>query len=226
MGRTFLAGLLLVAACGSDGVASTPTGPAPAIGQSETGQATYYDATGAGSCSFDASPGDLDVAAMNHVEYANSAVCGACVHVVGPKGDVTVRVVDLCPECAQGALDLSAQAFAKIADPSAGRVPITWQVVACSVQGPIQYHFKDGSSRWWTAIQIRNHRVPVTKVEVKMAGGTWTDVARVDYNYFVVTGGVGPGAFGVRVTGQTGSVVEDSIPSVTAEATLAGAGQL
>src|ERR1035437_9876318 len=140
MGRTFLAGLLLVAACGSDGVASTPTGPAPAIGQSETGQATYYDATGAGSCSFDASPGDLDVAAMNHVEYANSAVCGACAHVVGPKGDVTVRVVDLCPECAQGALDLSAQAFAKIADPSAGRVPITWQVVACSVQGPIQYH--------------------------------------------------------------------------------------
>jgi expansin (peptidoglycan-binding protein) len=226
MGRIFFVGLVLVAACGSDGGSATPTGPGPALGQTETGGATYYDATGAGSCSFDASPSDLDVAAMNHVQYDNSAVCGECLHVVGPKGDVTVRIVDLCPGCAKGGLDLSAQAFAKIADPSAGNVPITWQVVACGVQGPIQYHFKDGSSQWWTAIQIRNHRVPVTKVEVKKAGGAWTEVARVDYNYFVVTSGVGPGAFGVRVTGQTGSVVEDSIPSVTADATLAGSGQL
>ena len=225
MGRTFLAGLILVAACGSD-AAATPTGPGPALGQPEPGQATYYDATGSGSCSFDPSPGDLDVAAMNHVEYANSAVCGECVHVVGPKGDVTVRIVDLCPGCAKGALDLSQQAFAKIADPSAGRVPITWEVVACSAAGPIQYHFKDGSLQWWTAIQIRNHRVPVTRLEVKKSGGAWTDVARVDYNYFVVSGGVGPGAFGVRVTGLTGGTVEDTLPGVTADATLAGSGQL
>ena len=226
MRRTLLPAVLVLASCGSDGTATTPTGPGPAIGQSEPGEATYYGATGAGNCSFDASPSDLDVAAMNHVEYANSAVCGACLHVVGPKGDVTVRVVDQCPECAKGALDLSKEAFAKIADVSAGRVPITWQVVACGVQGPIQYHFKDGSSQYWTAIQIRNHRVPVTKVEVKKAGGAWVDVARVDYNYFVVSGGVGPGAFGVRVTGQTGSVVEDSIPSVVADSTVAGGGQL
>jgi expansin len=226
MGRTFLAGLILVAACGSDAATTTPTGPGPALGQPEPGQATYYGATGAGNCSFDASPGDLDVAAMNHVEYANSAVCGEGVHVVGPKGDVTVRIVDQCPECAQGALDLSQQAFAKIADVSAGRVPITWEVVACGVTGPIQYHFKDGSSQWWTAIQIRNHRVPVTKVEVKKSGGAWTDVGRVDYNYFVVSGGVGPGAFGVRVTGLTGSTVEDTLPSVSADATVAGSGQL
>lgn len=229
MGRTFvLAGLtaLLVAACGSDATTTTPPGPGPALGQSEPGEATYYAATGAGNCGFDATPGNLDVAAMNHVEYANSAVCGACVHVVGPKGDVTVRIVDQCPECAKGALDLSQSAFAKIANVSAGRVPITWEVVACNVTGPIQYHFKDGSSQYWTAIQIRNHRVPVTKVEVKKSGGAWTDVARVDYNYFVVTGGVGPGAFGLRVTGQTGTVVEDSIPSVTADATLPGSAQL
>src|SRR3972149_2518116 len=48
------------------------------------GIATYYNATGAGACSFDPSPADLMVAAMNAEEYDNSAVCGAYVHVIGP----------------------------------------------------------------------------------------------------------------------------------------------
>lgn len=226
-----------LAACGSSDVATTNADggagadgaqqTSPPLGQPESGRATYYDATGAGNCSFDPSPNDLDVAAMDAPEYANSAPCGECVLVTGSKGTVTVRIVDQCPGCEKGHLDLSKQAFAKIADVSAGNVPITWQVVPCNVQGPIQYHFKDGSSQYWTAIQIRNHRVPIAKVEVStQKTPAWTDVPRVDYNYFVAQNGVGTGSFQVRVTGSTGTSVTDTLPGVTANTTVPGMAQL
>src|SRR5262249_2810433 len=64
----------------------------------EHGIATYYAATGDGACLFGPSPGDLMVAAMDAPEYDYAAVCGEYVHVTGPKGAVTVRIVDLCPE--------------------------------------------------------------------------------------------------------------------------------
>lgn len=75
-------------------------------GSEQKGIATYYDANGSGNCGFD--PGaDLMVAAMNREQYDNSAVCGECVDIVGPKGSVRVRIVDQCPDCDWGHLDLS-----------------------------------------------------------------------------------------------------------------------
>ncbi len=128
------------------------------------GIATYYYATGAGACSFDPSPDDLMVAAMNADEYDTAAYCGAYINVTGRKGSVMVRIVDLCPGCSAGHLDLSQEAFAQIDNLSAGRVPITWQVVSPTIDGPIAYHFKSGSNQWWTAVQVRNHRNPIASL--------------------------------------------------------------
>jgi expansin (peptidoglycan-binding protein) len=212
----------VLAACSSS---SSPSGSTPPLGQSENGRATYYAATGSGACGFDPSPNDLDVAAMDAPEWGGSAVCGECVQVTGPKGEVTVRIVDQCPECEPGHLDLSQEAFGKIADVSAGNVTITWQVVACNVQGPVQYHIKDGSSQWWTAIQVRNSKLPIAKLEYKTGAGAYTNVARVDYNYFVVDQGVGPDPYMVRITSQNGEVLEDSLPAVVANANVPGGAQ-
>src|SRR5947207_9220660 len=79
-----------------------------------SGQATFYDATGAGNCSFDPTPNDLMVGAMNQTDYAGSLLCGAYVEISGPKGVVVVRIVDRCPECPTGNIDLSQEAFARI----------------------------------------------------------------------------------------------------------------
>src|SRR5436190_1219322 len=97
----------LVVGCGrSDDGGSPP--PAECSAPVEAaGEGTYYDADGTGNCSFDASPNDLMVAAMNDADYHTAAWCGACVAVTGPAGTVTVRVVDRCPGCASGDLDLS-----------------------------------------------------------------------------------------------------------------------
>lgn len=201
-------------------------GVAQGANPTHQGIATYYDATGAGACSFDASPDDLMVSAMNADEYDNAALCGAFVRVTGPRGDVTVRIVDLCPECKAGHLDLSQEAFAAIADPIDGRVAITWQIVSPALTGPIAYHFKDGSNQWWTAVQVRNHRNPVARFEYLAEGGAWIEVPRTDYNYFVQSEpGMGPGPYQFRVTDSYGNVLIDSSIPHLENGTVSGAGQ-
>ena len=200
--------------------------PAPASNPIHQGVATYYDATGDGACMLGASPNDLMVSAMNEVEYNHAWYCGAYVHVAGPKGEVTVRITDLCPGCQAGHLDLSQQAFAKIADLPQGRVNITWQLISPPLAGPIAYHFKDGSNQWWTAVQIRNHRNPVVRLEYQEAGGKWINVPRTDYNYFVQTGpGMGVGPYSFRVTDAYGNVLVDSGIPLVVNGTVSGAGQ-
>ena len=131
------------------------------------------------------------------------------IAVTGPRGSVVVRVVDQCPECKHGDLDLSPQAFQLLSPLAAGRVPISWHEVACDVKGPIAYRFKDGANAYWTAIQIRNGRYPIAKVEA-MKNGAYVELPRLDYNYFVQANGLGAGPYQLRVTDQRGHVVEDS----------------
>lgn len=175
-----------------------------------TGEATYYDfADGSGACGFPPTPDDLMVGAMNAPDYGTSEPCGACAHVVGPEGEVTVRIVDLCPECPRGNIDLSPAAFERIAPIERGRVPIEWRYVPCNVTGPVVYHFKDGSNQWWTAVQMRNIRHAVARFEYQR-DGAFVEVARVDYNYFLEEDGMGPGPYTFRITDVYGATLVDT----------------
>jgi len=200
--------------------------PRPAPNPVHQGEATWYYATGGGACSFDPSPNDMCVAAMNAAQYDNAAVCGAYVHVTGPRGEVSVRIVDLCPGCHAGDLDLSREAFSRIAYLSQGRVPVTWQVESPALSGPIAYHFMAGSSQWWTAVQIRNHRNPIAWLAYRKPDGQWVNVPRRSYNYFVQTSpGMGPGPYTFRVTDSYGNVLVDSGIPHTPNGTVNGSGQ-
>jgi expansin (peptidoglycan-binding protein) len=196
-------------------------------GTIHTGEATYYnEADGGGNCSFDPTPQNLMVGAMNHVDYDNSAICGAFVEITGPKGVITVRIVDQCPECPAGDIDLSPFAFAQIDDLIKGRVPISWRIVSPDISGPIIYHFKDGSNPWWTAVQIRNHRNPIAKFEYLAEGGQFKEVPRVSYNYFVQSEpGMGAGPFTFRVTDSYGNVLIDSGVQLKDDGDVVGSGQ-
>jgi expansin (peptidoglycan-binding protein) len=177
-----------------------------------SGQATYYAATGGGNCMFGPSPNDLMVCAMNNTEYDSSSVCGASIRVKGRLGEITVRIVDRCPECPVGNIDLSKEAFAKIDDTIRGRVPVTWWYVESPVTGPIQYRVKTGSNAWWIGIQILNHRTPIVKLEA-LYNGAWVNIPRTNYNYFVYASGLGPGPFTLRVTDFYGQqLVDANIP--------------
>ena len=220
--RKFL--LVTLIGCGGGDDGQLPGGSCSDAPPDASGEGTYYAADGTGNCSFPASPDDLLVAAINAVDYNTAAWCGACLEVSGPMGTVTVRVVDQCPECAHGDLDLSREAFAMISPLSAGRVPITWHEVACDVAGPVSYHFKDGSNEYWTAIQIRNHRYPIATVEAQDGAG-WRDIPRVSYNYFVEAAGLGAGPYTLRVTDTRGHTLEDGAIALGDNVVRTGAAQ-
>jgi expansin (peptidoglycan-binding protein) len=198
-------------------------------GALHTGEATYYsEADGGGNCSFDPTPQDLMVGAMNQTDYANSAICGAYVELTGPNGTITIRIVDRCPECPAGNIDLSPLAFSKIAELVKGRVPITWRIISPDISGPIRYRFKEGSSQWWTAVQIRNHRNPIAKLEFLDTNGQFVAMERQEWNYFLRPGmnqGLGPGPYTFRVTDSYGNELIDSGIALKVAGEVAGGGQ-
>ncbi|KUL20647.1 expansin EXLX1 family cellulose-binding protein [Streptomyces regalis] len=164
------------------------------------GVATFYDAgDGNGACLYGPTD-DLMTAAMNHTDYETSKACGAYVRVRAANGaSVTVRITNECPlPCAPGQLDLSAQAFAKLAIPSAGRIPVTWSLLSPSTSGTISIRYKTGSSPHWCGIQAVGHRNPVARLEVRDGGG-WRRLARTEYNYFLSEQGSGCGG-AIRIT--------------------------
>ena len=193
------------------------------VGEEYKGEGTFYGATGAGHCSLDAAePGEpLMFAAMNAEQYDNSEACGAYVEVSGPKQEegaepIIVKIVDECPECQPGDLDLSLEAFGLIADPNDGRVPISWHLVNPGKTDPIIYHSKEGSTNeYWTAIQIRNSNAPISMLEMQEDDGSWTELKREPYNYFIDSDGVGAGEQTFRITNTLGqTIVETFEPAI------------
>lgn len=203
---------LLVGALACWWAMSSPAGAAVQPGTTYSGEGTFYGATGVGNCLYDATS-DIGIAALNHTDYDNSRMCGAYLQVKGPRGEITVKIVDRCPECRPGDIDLSERAFARIADPVAGRVPITWKLVSPDLSGPVAYRYKEGSSQWWCGIQVRNHRNPVATLEVR-TGSTWRQLPRQEYNYFVSADGTGCGG-DIRVTDIYGQVLTDTGIAIT-----------
>lgn len=182
----------------------TPSGTAPLAdrirpGVTYQGVATFYDAgNGDGACTYGPTA-DVMTAAMNTADYETSQACGAYVQVRAGGAAITVRITNECPApCAPGQLDLSAQAFAKLAEPSRGQIPITWSLLSPGVSETLSVRYKTGSSQYWCAIQVAGHRNPVARLEVRV-GGAWTALPRTEYNYFLSEQGAGCGG-SLRIT--------------------------
>ena len=187
------------------------------------GVATFYDADGGGACMYDPS-GDVMTGAMNTADYESSKACGAYVLVHAANGaTITVRITNECPgDCAPGQIDLSAQAFAKLAAPSAGRIPITWNLASPSTSDTISIRYKTGSTRYWCGIQAIGHRNPLARLEVR-AGSGWRQLQRADYNYFLSEDGSGCGGE-LRLTDIYGEQL--TVPALAVRANVTQATQV
>ena len=167
------------------------------------GKATFYDSAGMGNCMFEA-PGDRLFVALGNAAYDAAAACGGYLDVTGPKGTVRVKVTDRCPECQPGHIDLSREAFTRIADPVRGIVPVTYRQVTDPPAKNLTFRVKEGASQYWFAVRVDNHGNPLRSVEAKAPGGSWRQTVRQDYNYWLVESGLGPGPYAVRVTDVRG----------------------
>ncbi|MEU5278431.1 expansin EXLX1 family cellulose-binding protein [Streptomyces asoensis] len=193
------------AAAGSPGarsaapVARAASGPAPSAGRIRPGTAyqgvaTSYDiGDGDGACSYGPTS-DVMTAAMNTADYETAKACGAYVLVrAGNGASVTVRITNECPApCEAGQLDLSRQAFARLAALSAGRIPVTWSLLSPSTSDSVSIRYKTGSTQYWCGIQAIGHRNPLALLEVRTSAG-WTRLTRTGYNYFLSEQGAGCG---------------------------------
>ncbi|MEU1187637.1 expansin EXLX1 family cellulose-binding protein [Streptomyces sp. NPDC005859] len=185
--------------------ARTASGSAPSAGRIRPGTAyqgvaTSYDiGDGNGACSYGPTS-DVMTAAMNTADYETSKACGAYVLVrAGSGASITVRITNECPApCEPGQLDLSRQAFAKLAALSAGRIPVTWSLLSPSTSDTVSIRYKTGSTQYWCGIQAIGHRNPLARLEVRTSAG-WTSLARTDYNYFLSEQGAGCGGT-IRLT--------------------------
>lgn len=191
---------------------------APPTSAKHQGKATFYDLAGTvGNCNF-APPADDLYVALGRAEYSEALSCGSYLDVTGPKGKVRVKVFDSCPECTPGWLDLSRTAFAKIANPSQGIVPITYKAVPnAPTPGPLSITFAKGSSQYWWAVLIDNHANPITSVRAKGPGGSWMTATRSDYNFWIIDRRTGTGPFQIQLTDLYGNTVTAKNVKLTPE---------
>jgi expansin len=168
--------------------------------------ATHYVLTGLPNCGY-SPPADGLYAALPAPEYAGAADCGGYLEVSGPDGSVRVKVIDQCPECAAGHIDLSETAFARLAPLSAGLVNVSYTPLADpALPGPVSVEVKQGSSQYWLALLADNTGNPLTGVQVETSSG-WLSLARASYNYWIAASGAGQGPFTVRLTDAQGHQV-------------------
>ncbi|KAB1942261.1 hypothetical protein F8271_12940 [Micromonospora sp. ALFpr18c] len=207
--RHWLAGAGITALAAVLGITlAVRSGPTPACAAPPTGdtvhrgKASFYDAgRSGGTCSFPAPPADRLYVALGSSEYSRAAACGSYLDVSGPRGTGRVMVIDQCGGCGPGKIDLSDEAFAKIADRAQGIATVTYRaVVNPPLDGGLTFRIKDGASRYWFAVQVGNHGNPLRSVEAKGPGGGFHKAARQTDNYWTVEDGIGPGPYTIRVT--------------------------
>ncbi|MEV0582469.1 expansin EXLX1 family cellulose-binding protein [Nonomuraea sp. NPDC050310] len=159
----------------------------------------YHPGTGSGNCSLGEQARGGLYASVASGEYAGSLACGTYLAVAGPRGIVRVQVVDRCPGCRVGDLDLNSAAFARLTDRSTGTAKIAYrQIRDPAPSRALAFRVKSGSSRGWTAIQVLDHGNPISAVELRDGDG-WRGLTRGSDNYWVTAEGVGRDRFDLRV---------------------------
>ncbi len=165
------------------------------------GIATHYVLEGGGgNCSYPGPPANGLFVALSPTEYDNAAPCGSYLEVTGPDGSVRVKVIDQCPECAKGHIDLSEKAFARLAPLVKGIIPVSYHTIANPpLPARIAFQVKPGSSQYWLALIVMNTGNAIASVKVKTAAG-WQGLSRTSWDGWIAQQGAGPGPYTIRIT--------------------------
>ncbi|KAI2630104.1 RlpA-like double-psi beta-barrel-protein domain-containing protein-containing protein [Xylaria nigripes] len=87
-----------------------------------TGDMTYYE-PGLGACGQTNSASDA-VVALSTAQYDGS--CGKTITIIKDGKTATAKVVDKCPGCASGSIDVSPAVFQSLEPLSVGRTTVSW----------------------------------------------------------------------------------------------------
>lgn len=224
--------------CGG-GKGSSSGGPVVALGEAHEGgqynlgpvdwkQSQWHNACSDYTPAIEeAESSDELLAGLDNSWAADGSLCDVCIQISTPTGkSVVARVVTYGVSQRPNDLDLSPAAYAAL---STGEYPrtMTWSLVSCPGDGTLMYQYKSGSNPWWTALWVRNARLPVAKLEVKSANHPdWFALARISDGSLQDDGGFGMGPFSLRVTALTGETVSEDFADFTPGAVVTSAQQL
>ena len=204
----------------------------PAMGTEIDGYASMWfgrgDGTAAtGSCSYPPVRNIMAVA-ISAKQYGRADWCGACAEIVGRSGQrVLVQIVDQCAGCERGSIDLPAgrdspYSMLDVPNPpgcpaSQFRQPVAWKIVPCETRGGIVVTYPPGFNNCGPALQIRNHRLPIVKLEDQI-DGQWATVQRQPHNWYYLRspGTCKPFDITLRITAIDGSTITGTFPSYQA----------
>jgi len=179
------------------------------LGTEYQGRATFYDAAnpagGKGNSGYDVPSGSAlsGVTAINNVQWNSSEASGGFLQVSGPKqregaAPIVVQISDQLVERSDG-LDLSAEAFALIADPVDGIVNIEYELIGPEdgFSTPYGYSIGQGivvegipeSNPNYGALRLNNHRYPVESVDLLTESGSTVALSRGSDNRFTLNTG-------------------------------------
>ena len=162
-------------------------------------------------------------AALTMRQFGQADWCGACAEVVGRSGQrVRVMIIDQCAGCADGGLDLPSgedSPYRMLNLPGnpdvcrTGLQPIEWRIVPCETDGGVIVHYTEGFNQWTPAIQIRNHRLPIVRVD-DFVEGQWREIDREAHNQYYLTPRSDSQAqpLIIRVTAIDGSQISGTFP--------------
>ncbi|KPM40275.1 hypothetical protein AK830_g6281 [Neonectria ditissima] len=209
------------AAASSAAAEESSSGTEELTSEAVTGSSTFYGGNlSGGNCMFTdyTIPSGIYGTAFSGEIWDNAAHCGACLEITGPTGTITAMIVDQCPECDAGHLDLFPDAFTAVGGTD-GIVDTSYKFVTCGITSPLYLHNKSGTSAYWFSIQVVNANEPVASLEVSTDGGsTWVDTERKDYNFFENSSGFGQTSVDVRITSTTGKTITVKDVGVTPDA--------
>uniref|UniRef100_A0AAV1V695 Expansin-like EG45 domain-containing protein n=1 Tax=Peronospora matthiolae TaxID=2874970 RepID=A0AAV1V695_9STRA len=142
-----------------------------------TGDGTAYNLgdTSSGNCNMMSALdfATTDYAALNNDQWNGLQNCGRCAEVTCADSrcadklkSVVVQILDRCPECKHGDLDLSPSVFKTLTGSHPARYTLKWKFVDCPVAGNVNYCLKGGSNNFWTAIQPTNVATGITSLTI------------------------------------------------------------
>lgn len=176
------------------------------------GVATYYNKSAGGMACLDYLEEAFYTVAMNKEDYLNG-LAGAYIKITDEQGhSVKAFVTDMLPGGEKGDIDLTRKTFARLEPLETGRMNVSWKIIPTQTTRPISYEWNKNSTKYWWAVQIRNGRYPIKKVECyDRTTKKYVELERQDYNYFTMPSGVylGGGPYKFRVTDFYGHVLVD-----------------
>lgn len=184
------------------------------------GEGTFYGGVAGsdgGNCRIFVEEGNYRHCAMNHTDYDSSSTCGACVHVFGPKGEIELKIVDRCPECKKGDIDMTPEAFESIANKEDGRVKIKWYYIACPDAKTIKFQFVPSMNQWYFDLAVMDHRYDVSSLEYLNKNSEWVAVRRtMDNHWQIITGEIpqAPYTFRLKSSMTDEVMVFENVPLV------------